>query len=92
MIQNEDKIRGARAANPNDSNDRFPSSESIATAIDDINSRTTNEIAHTQQVFDDAFDSYREFEQTYASHVLMVLIEDRYILLREYLRDTMNPI
>jgi hypothetical protein len=43
-------------------------------------------------VYDEAFDAYREFEKNYASHVLLVLIEDRYLLLREYLRDTMNPI
>ncbi len=92
VIKNENKMRGSSAANPNAPDDRFPSSESIATAIGDIGNRTTNEIAHTQKVFDDAFDAYREFEQTYGSHILMVMIEDRYLMIREYLRDTMNPI
>lgn len=92
VIQNEDKLRAQRVAQPDAPNDRFPSSESMATALGDVTFRAANEIAHTQRVFDDAFDAYRDFEQTYASHILLVLIEDRYLMIREYLRDTMNPI
>ncbi len=92
VIQNEDKLRAQRQADPNAPYERFPSSESLAASLGSVSSRATNEIAHTQRVFDDAFDAYRDFEQTYASHILMVLIEDRYLMIREYLRDTMNPI
>lgn len=92
VIKTENAMRAARTGKPTESNDRFPSSESIATAIGEIGIRTAGEISHTQRVFDDAFDAYREFEQNYASHILMVLIEDRYLMIREYLRDTMNPI
>lgn len=91
VITAEEKSRN-KPASASGELDRFPNSEAIATALVDINSRATNEIAHTQQVFDDAFDSYREFEQNYASHILMILIEDRYLVIREYVRDTMNPI
>lgn len=92
VIQNEDKLRAQRQADPDAPLERFPSSESLVFALGKVSSRAANEIAHTQRVFDDAFDAYRDFEQTYASHILMILIEDRYLMIREYLRDTMNPI
>jgi len=91
VIKAEEKLRTNTNKNAALS-DRFPNTESIATQLGSVTARTTWEIEHTQQVYDDAFDAYREFEQNYGSHVLLVLIEDRYIAIREYLRDTMNPI
>jgi len=91
VIEAEEKSRN-KPASASGVLDRFPNSESVATALVDINSRATTEIAQTQRVFDDAFDAYREFEQNYASHILMILIEDRYLVIREYVRDSMNPI
>lgn len=91
VIEAEEKQRGKQTGK-NEEMDRFPNTEAIASSIADVNVRAEREIANTQKVFDDAFDAYREFERNYASHVLLVLIEDRYLLIREYLRDTMNPI
>ncbi len=96
VIATEEKLRKAtQSGQKNDANlplERFPNTESIANALGDVAARTTREIAQTQGVFTDAFEAYGEFERNYASHILMVLIEDRYQLVREYLRDTMNPI
>lgn len=92
VIKTEEKLRAKKPAVDQGGADRLPNTEAVAAQMGDVVSRTAKEIAHTQQVYDDAFDAYREFEQTYASHILMVLIEDRYLVIREYLRDTMNPI
>jgi hypothetical protein len=93
VIQAEEKMRAWwETADPKAIVQRFPSVENAANAIVQASERTQNEIARTRIVYDEAFDAYREFEKNYASHVLLVLIEDRYLLLREYLRDTMNPI
>lgn len=91
VIETEQKIREKQY--PSSNNDaRFRFTDVLANEIAGVSERTVNEIAQTERVFDDAFDAYREFERNYASHILMVLIEDRYLLIREYLRDTMNPI
>lgn len=93
VIQAEEKMRSWwTTSDPKAVVERFPSVENAANAILEASERTENEIAKTRMVYDEAFDAYREFERNYASHVLLVLIEDRYLLLREYLRDTMNPI
>lgn len=91
VIEAEEKQRGKQKGKDEEM-DRFPNTEAIASSIADVNVRAEREIANTQKVFDDAFDAYREFERNYASHVLLILIEDRYLLIREYLRDTMNPV
>jgi hypothetical protein len=70
----------------------LPLTESIAQELSNFTTRSASEIAQTQGVFREAFESFREFDRNYASHVLLILIEDRYRVLREYLRDTMNPI
>ena len=81
-----------RSQNSDDASSRFPSTESLASGLADVASRVANEIDRTRQVFSDAFDAYTEFERHYASHILMVMIEDRYELTRTFLRETMNPI
>jgi hypothetical protein len=70
----------------------LPLTDSIAQELSNFTARSASEIAQTQGVFREAFESFREFDRNYASHVLLILIEDRYRVLREYLRDTMNPI
>ena len=92
VIQAEEALRTSKKSDSNEPMDRFPNTESIASALAQVSSRAENEIAKTQAVFVDAFDAYREFERNYASHILMVLIEDRYRKIREYLKETMNPI
>lgn len=92
VIQAEEALRTSKKSDSNAPMDRFPNTESIASALAQVSSRAENETAKTQAVFVDAFDAYREFERNYASHILMVLIEDRYRKIREYLKETMNPI
>jgi hypothetical protein len=70
----------------------LPLTDNIAQELSNFAARSTAEIALTRGVFTEAFEAFREFDRNYASHVLMILIEDRYRVIREYLRDTMNPI
>ncbi len=91
LVQAEFKARGTGSWELKAS-DLLPATENIAQALSDFASRSSQEIARTQWVFPEAFEAYREFDRNYASHVLMVLIEDKYLRVREYLRDTMNPI
>ena len=91
LISAEFKARGTTASDRK-ATDLLPLTENIAAALSDFSERSAREIFQTQQAFNEAFEAYREFDRNYASHVLMILIEDRYLVVREYLRDTMNPI
>ncbi|MDD5377023.1 MAG: hypothetical protein PHH16_02790 [Candidatus Gracilibacteria bacterium] len=54
--------------------------------------RITEEIAHTKEVFPQAMVAFTEFEKTYASHILMELILQDYLDLRDSLKKLLNPI
>ncbi len=75
-----------------DEYDQFKTTDSVAKGLAEVATRADSEIARTRDVYSAAFDSYTDFERNYASHVIMILIEDRYALLRDFLRETMNPI
>lgn len=78
-------------SDPKDS-PRFPTSDTLAKGLADMAARADNEIARTKGVYGAAFDAYVDFERNYASHVIMIMIEDRYMVVRDYLREAMNPI
>ncbi len=72
--------------------ERFPEAQDIAIALSGAKSRASAEITRTKAVYGEAFDAYREFDRHYVSHVLSFFIEDRLLVLRSYLRQTLNPI
>lgn len=51
-----------------------------------------NEVEHTYKVFPLAFQAYSEYENNITAHFLLELIRDDYIVLREKLHETLNPI
>jgi hypothetical protein len=50
------------------------------------------EIEHTYKVFPLAFHAYTEYENNITIHFLLELIKEDYIILRQKLHNTLNPI
>lgn len=88
VISLEDQKNGANPAG----SPRFPTSDTLAKGLADMAARADSEIARTKGVYGAAFDAYVDFERNYASHVLLIMIEDRYMVVRDSLREAMNPI
>lgn len=75
--------------------DAKESSLSVEKAVNGILSSMSKidvEIAHTREVFPQSMVAYAEFERTYASHVVLLMITEDYRLLRESLKKIMNPL
>ncbi|MFC1797936.1 hypothetical protein ACFLY2_02030 [Patescibacteria group bacterium] len=50
------------------------------------------EIEHTYKIFPLAFQAYTEYENNISIHILLELLRDDYITLREKLHDAISPI
>ncbi len=51
-----------------------------------------NEITHTYKIFPLAFHAYTEYENNITAHILLQLLKEDYIALREKLHKALNPI
>jgi hypothetical protein len=81
--------------NARDNGTPLKGSMSAESAVANIASSVSNidsEISHTREVFPQAMVAYSEFERTYATHVVMLFIEEDYRLIRETLKKVMNPL
>ncbi len=68
------------------------SSEEAVAGIVEASSRIDREIAHTKEVFPNALLAYQEFERTYGPHVALLILTEDYRLLRDSLKQVMNPL
>ena len=75
-----------------ENNNLLKDTDSGATEIVRSANKIRSEIAHTKEVFPQAMVAFAEFEKTYASHILLELILQDYIDLRESLKQLLNPI
>ncbi len=50
------------------------------------------EIAHTYKIFPIAFDMYNQYENNITIHLLLELIKQDYVVYRQKLHKTLNPI
>lgn len=66
--------------------------DSAAMEIAHSAGKISEEIAHTKEIFPQAMVAFSEFEKTYASHILMELILQDYLDLRDSLKKLLNPI
>ncbi len=58
------------------------------TAIISIN----NEIKHTYKIFPLAFEAYSEYENNFTIHILLTIIKEDYIIVRDLLNNVLAPI
>lgn len=70
----------------------FDQTNNVAEYISRVRTKIGTEISHTKEIFPQALVAYTEFERTYASHILLVMILEDYIELRSTLKQLMNPI
>lgn len=54
--------------------------------------RVAKEINDTEKAFPIAFKAYSEYENNLVAHILLELLRDDYLVLREQLHKTLNPI
>ena len=77
---------------PNTSVSPLDNTELVAREMLKSTNNITSEIAHTKEVFPQAIVAFTEFEKTYASHILLELILQDYLDLRDSLKKLLNPI
>lgn len=82
------KTNGSSAS----SSSLLTNTDSAAQEIARSAGKITAEIAHTREVYPQAMVAFTEFEKTYASHILLTLILQDYMDLRESLKKLLNPI
>ena len=66
--------------------------EELAQRVHSMQSKISQEIANTRDVFPKALVAYTEFERNYGSHIVMQFILDDYLKIRESLKKVMNPV
>ncbi len=66
--------------------------EQVSSDINRRKNAVAEEISHTYQVFPIAYQAYSEYENNFPIHLLLEVIRADFILLREWLRDTLMPI
>jgi hypothetical protein len=64
----------------------------VKTKFEEVAWGIEKEIYHTRKVYPLALAGYAEFERTYWQHLLLLLIQEDYITLREQLKNLLNPI
>ena len=72
-------------------NIRYP----ITTVIEKqkyISGIINEEVEHTYRVFSLAFQAYAEYENHYLTHILLEMVRGDFIVFRDSLQATLNPI
>ncbi len=93
FVTAEEKRRSDGAAkSPEAGSKALGSAEEAGIAVANLTVSIGQEIDHTREVFPQSMLAYKEFERTYASHVVMLFVLEDYMLLRDTLKKVMNPL
>lgn len=64
----------------------------VADVIGGIQEKISGEISHSLEVMPIAFNAYKEYENNLPAHILLQIIREDYVIIREKLQKAMMPI
>jgi hypothetical protein len=64
----------------------------VSNIMTSIQNKINDEINHSYKMFPLAYTAYSEYENNYTIHILLKLIREDYIIFRDKLYSTINPI
>jgi len=64
----------------------------VSNIMTSIQNKINDEINHSYKIFPLAYTAYSEYENNYTIHILLKLIREDYIIFRDKLYSTINPI